>query len=73
MSIKLLAVELYRAQQKVDSIQKEIEKADYKEQESLKSELKVARKEWQMLRKMLDGQKESGSLSKKLSKFSSFS
>ncbi len=73
MSIKLLAVELYRAQQKVDSIQKEIEKADYKEQESLKSELKVARKEWQMLRKMLDGKKESGSFNKKFSKFSSFS
>ncbi|OEU59032.1 MAG: hypothetical protein BA862_05435 [Desulfobulbaceae bacterium S3730MH12] len=73
MSIRLLAVELYRAQQKVDRIQKEIEKADYKEQESLKSELKVARKELQMLRKMLDGQKESGSFRKKFSKFSSFS
>jgi hypothetical protein len=73
MSIKLLAVDLYRAQQKVDSIQKEIEKADYKEQESLKSELRVAGKELQMLRKMLDGQKESGSFNKKLSKFSSFS
>ncbi len=73
MSIKLLAVELYRAQQKVDSIQKEIEKADYKEQESLKSELRAARKEWQMLRKMLDGKKESGFFNKKFSKFSSFS
>lgn len=69
MSIKLLAVELYRAQQKVDSIQKEIEKADYKEQESLKSELRVAGKELQMLRKMLDGKKESGSLGKKFSGF----
>ena len=69
MSIKLLAVELYRAQQKVDSIQKEIEKADYKEQESLKSELRVAGKELQMLRKMLDGQKESGSFRKKFTGF----
>lgn len=69
MSIKLLAVDLYRAQQKVDSIQKEIEKADYKEQESLKSELRIAGKELQMLRRMLDGKKESGLFRKKFTGF----
>ncbi len=67
MSIRLLAVELYRAQQKVDRIQKEIDKADYKEQESLQDELRIAGKELQMLRKMLDGRKESGSFRKKFS------
>jgi len=67
MSIRLLAVELYRAQQKVDRIQKEIDKADYKEQESLQDELRIAGKELQLLRKMLDGRKESGSFRKKFS------
>ena len=73
MSIRLLALELYQAQQKVDRIQKEIDKADYKEQESLQDELRIAGKELQMLRKMLDGRKESGSLRRKFTKISSFS
>ncbi len=61
MSIKALALELYRARQKVDMIQKEIEIKTGQERETLKNELKTAQKEWQMLRKMLDGRKESGS------------
>ncbi len=67
MSIKALALELYRARQKVDMIQKEIELKSGKERETLKNELKTAQKEWQMLRKMLDGRKESGSFQKRLS------
>ncbi len=72
MSIKALALDLYRAQQKVDAIKKAIEKATYQEQEVLKSELKMAQKEWQILRKMLDGERESGSFREKFSKFGSF-
>ena len=72
MSIKALAVDLYRAQQKVDALKKAIDEASHKEQEGLKSELKVAQREWQILRKMLDGEKESGSFRKKFSKFGSF-
>jgi len=72
MSIKVLAIELYRAQQKVDKIRKSIEKEPYEQQEILKGELKEAEREHQMLRKMLDGRKESGSFKKKFEKFSSF-
>ena len=67
MSIKALALELYRARQKVDMIQKDIELTSGKEQETLKNKLKTAQKEWQMLRKMLDGRKESGSFQKRFS------
>ena len=72
MSIKALALELYRAQQKVDMIQKKIEAGSSGEQKKLENELKIAQKEWQMLRKMLDGQKESGSFRKLFDKFGSF-
>ncbi len=73
MSIKALALELYRAKQNVDRIQREIESNSSKEQQVLKNELKIAQKEWQMLRKMLDGQKESGPFQERFSGFSSFS
>jgi hypothetical protein len=72
MSIKALALELYRAQQKLDMIQKKIETSSSEEQKKLENELKIAQKEWQMLRKMLDGQKESGSFRKRFDKFGSF-
>ena len=65
MSIKALAVELYRAQQQVDMIQKKIEAGSSGEQKKLENELKIAQKEWQMLRKMLDGRKESGNFIKR--------
>ncbi len=73
MSIKALALELYRAKQNVDRIQREIESNSSKEQQVLKNELKIAQKEWQMLRKMLDGQKESGPFQERFAGFSSFS
>lgn len=72
MSIKALALELYRARQNVDRVQKEIEISSGETEQSLKDELKIAEKEWQMLRKMLDGQKESGSFKKRFSQFTSF-
>ena len=72
MSIKALAIELYRAQQKVDMIQKKIEAGSSGEQEKLENELSTAQKEWQVLRKMLDGQKESGSFRKRFGQFGSF-
>ncbi len=65
MSIKALALELYRARQKVDMIEKEIGIKYGKEQEILKNDLKTAQKEWQILRKMLDGRKESGSFQRR--------
>jgi len=70
MSIKALALELYHAQQKVDMIKKKIETSPGGEDKILENELMAAQKEWQMLRKMLDGQKESGSFIKRFDKFS---
>ena len=72
MSIKALALELYRAQQKVDMVKRKIETCSGEEQENLENELKAAKKEWQVLRKMLDGRKESGSAVKKFGQSRSF-
>ncbi len=57
MSIKALALELYRAQQKVDRLEKELAKADPRDRERLKLELREAEAERKQLRKMLDGAK----------------
>jgi hypothetical protein len=65
MSIRALALELYRAQQAVDTLQKALEKAPPAERDGLTQELRVARKELEMLRKMLEGRKESGLSRKK--------
>lgn len=72
MSIKALALELYRAQKKVDMIQKKIETSPGGEDKMLENELRAAQKERQMLRKMLDGQKESGSFVKRFDKYKRF-
>ena len=72
MSIKALALELYRAQQKVEMIKRKIETSPVGEDKILENELRAAQKEWQMLRKMLDGQKESGSYIRRFDKFKSF-
>jgi hypothetical protein len=72
MSIRAVALDLYKAQQKVAQLEKDIEDAASSEKEVLAQELKFAQKEWQMIRKMLDGEKESGSFRKRFSKFGDF-
>jgi len=72
MSIRALALDLYKAQQKVAQLEKDVEHASNREKEVLTQELKFAQKEWQMIRKMLDGEKEAGSFRKSFSKFGSF-
>ena len=57
MSIKALAIELYRAQQKVDRLEKELARAELKDKERIRQELQVAIAERKQLRKMLDGAK----------------
>ncbi len=65
MSIKLLAVELYRAQQNVERISAQIEAAPLNapagEREALAEELREAQAELRQLRKMLDDKKASSS------------
>lgn len=69
MSIKAIAQELYRAQQNVERLEKEIEVVPSSEKDGLREELRQAKAEWQILRKMLDGEKETSSFRKKFQGF----
>jgi len=69
MSIRALARELYKAQQKVDMLQKKHDDGKQGEKDTLAQELNFARKEFQMLRRMLDGEKESGTFRSRFSGF----
>lgn len=62
MSIKHLAIDLYRAQQNVERLEKAIKAALPDEPADLQEELRMAKAEWQILRKMLDGEKENAAL-----------
>lgn len=65
MSIKHLALDLYRAQQKVERLEKAIAASTAGapgELADLEEELRGAKAEWRMLRKMLDGEKENALL-----------
>ena len=62
MSIKLLAIELYRAQQDVAHIEAQCEAAPLSMQDALREELRQTQAELQVLRKMLDDKKASSSL-----------
>jgi predicted nucleic acid-binding Zn-ribbon protein len=57
MSIRAIAIELYRAQQKVARLEKELEQAAPEEAAPLKEELRTARLELRQMRTMLDGAK----------------
>lgn len=73
MSIRAIAVDLYQAKQKVAQLEKDLEDAPHAEKEPLTMELKYARKEFDLIRKMLDGKKDSSSFRKRFTQFSSFS
>ncbi|MBA3005132.1 MAG: hypothetical protein KKB91_08830 [Proteobacteria bacterium] len=61
MSIKLLAIELYRAQQNVARIEAQLEVSPLFENADLREELRQAQAELQQLRKMLEDKKTSSS------------
>ncbi len=67
MSIRALAQDLYRAQKHVAELQKKIATEGQTAGERLSQELREAEKEASLLRKMLDGEKESGEFRKKFS------
>jgi Ni,Fe-hydrogenase III large subunit len=69
MSIRALALELYRAQKKVAELQKAIAAVGHGVSDKLSQELREAEKEMSMLRKMLDGEIESGEFRKRFSRF----
>ncbi len=60
MSIRAIALDLYRAQQQVAALQKVCDQASQSERDALVQELRAAQKEMETLRKMLDGEKEAG-------------
>ena len=69
MSIRALAKDLYKAQQNVDRIEKELETADPKHADLLRGELRQSQAELRMLKKMMEGEKEGASFRKKFSGF----
>ena len=69
MSIRLMAKDLYKAQQNVDQLEKKMVEASAAELLSLAGELKFALRERDMLRRMLDGEKESGQFRQKFQGF----
>jgi hypothetical protein len=60
MSIRHLATDLYRSRQKVEKLEKTLAAAAPSELVTIEEELRGARAELQLLRKMLDGEKETG-------------
>lgn len=69
MSIRAIARDLYKAQQKFDALQKKFNSAAVSEKVAVGVELEIARKELELLRRMLDGEKESGDFRKRFDGF----
>lgn len=57
MSIRLIAIELYKAQQLVSKLENELENAPHGNKDGIREKLRVARAEMMQLRKILDGRK----------------
>lgn len=72
MSIRAMALDLYRAQQNVEALQKKHDSATTEEKKALDQELNLAVKEMKMLRRMLDGEKESGAFRQRFSGLGNF-
>lgn len=58
MSIRLIAIELYRAQQKLHKLQDQYENGAPLEREKIKYELKAAQAECDQLRRLVEAEKE---------------
>ncbi len=58
MSVKAIAIELYKVQQKVHGLEEELETASPQTREKVRIDLKLARAELKVLRNMLEGEKE---------------
>lgn len=69
MSIRAIARDLYRAQQNVNRLEQQLEIASLTEQDVLRGELYQAKKELVMIKKMLEGEKESSQFRKKFEGF----
>jgi hypothetical protein len=56
MSIRLIAKDLYRLQQEVDRLEKQLEDAPFEKQTKLKEKLRKIKAERIRMRRILDGQ-----------------
>ena len=65
MSIRSLALALYQAQQEMDRCQRELAVARPEQTAAAQDALRQAQAQWQVLRRMLDGEKESARPGKK--------
>jgi hypothetical protein len=57
MSIKLLALDLYRAQQKAHRLEAQLAEAPFSAREAIEAQLREANEELRVLRNMLEGAK----------------
>ena len=57
MSIKAIALELYKAHQKVSMLEKKLEAAPLTEKDTIRQELRLATQEYLQLRRILNGEK----------------
>lgn len=69
MSIRALARDQYRAQQKVDQLEKALKEAAHSDTAALKDELRQAKAELDMLKRIMSGEKENAGFRKKFSGF----
>ncbi len=58
MSIRALALDLYRAQQEVDRLDQQLAAASPGDRDGIAEELRQAREHLRLLRRMMDGEKE---------------
>lgn len=57
MSIKAIATELYKCQNKVHKLEDQLTQAPVQEKDAIKEELRIARAELKILKNMLEGKK----------------
>ncbi len=69
MSIRAIATELYRAQKKVEELEKQLEEAPLREKDPIRKKLQQAQQALQQMRRMLDGAKTPSPFTSKFSFF----
>ncbi|MEE4243572.1 MAG: hypothetical protein V2I36_19080 [Desulfopila sp.] len=61
MSIRVIAQEVYKSQQRVHSLEEQLSQADYKDQDPIKDQLRQAKAELKVLQNMLNNKKNQSS------------
>ena len=58
MSIRLIALDLYRLQQEVEKLEKALKVSPVDERPALEEQLRKVKAEWNQMRRMLEGSKD---------------